>query len=792
MQSMNRLNYIITWIFFSVTFSELKTQELVSLSGKITDEFSHPLYGASVYLPEIKRGAITDKKGNFILQVFAGKPLIISISFVGYKLKNDTLLLSSDRIINYSLKPESRIIAEVTVIGNYQHSLKSVASLPVENISKTFLKMHQSGSLMQTLGRLPGISSMDIGSGQSKPVIRGLGFNRVVVAENGVKHEAQEWGADHGLEIDQFTVERVEIIKGPASLMYGANAIGGVIDLKQISTPSLNSSGGNIQFNHQTNNDLFGVSAGFFQRKEKFYFKAHLTYSDYSDYRVPTDSIEYMSYYFRLKDNRLRNTAGLERNGSLVFGYLSNQFSSHFYLSDNFAKSGFFANAHGLEIRNSKVDFDKSDRDIDLPSQQVNHLKVLSNSIWMIEDYKINIDLGYQHNYRMEFSEPVAHGFMPVPPDSLERLYNKSTWTSMLKITLPSHSNQQITTGFNTEIQRNKIDGWGFILPEYSLISGGAFIHDNIRISEKWNINAGLRYDLGNIHTKTYYDWYQTPQMNGNPEFVQRSSEINKHFGSFSWGVGSSYQNERITFTTNAGKSFRMPTAKELSSNGINYHMYRYEKGDTTLSAEESYQLDLGVHYKRKKWDVEITPFINYFPNYIYLNPTSAYQEAQQVYYYSQSQVFRAGGEFVMNFRINNYFSFSADAEYIYSIQLSGQKKGYTLPFSPPLTNNFELIFTPPSGSFLKDPSLGIDLKMVGSQNNIVPPEKKTEGYTLLSLNGGTTLLIGKQAVILRMQLINLLNTKYFDHTSFYRLIEVPGQGRNLVVSVQLPFNVNN
>ena len=110
------------------------------------------------------------------------------------------------------------------------------------------------------------------------------------------------------------------------------------------------------------------------------------------------DSIEYMSYYFRLKDKRLRNTAGNDRNGGVILGYLGDNITSHLSVTNNFSRSGFFANAHGLEIRNSYIDFDRSDRDIDLPSQKVNHFKVLSNTIWMIKDYKLNIDqIGRAH-----------------------------------------------------------------------------------------------------------------------------------------------------------------------------------------------------------------------------------------------------------------------------------------------------------------------------------------------------------------------------------------------------------
>jgi iron complex outermembrane receptor protein len=675
---------------------------------------------------------------------------------------------------------------EITVTGQSGRNGRMGSSLMSSTVDKNFIQMNTAGSLMQTLNRIPGVGSMDIGAGHSKPVIRGLGFNRVVVTENGIKHEAQEWGADHGLEIDQFTIENIEVIKGPASLMYGANAIGGVINLSQLTAPAKNSAGGSILFNMHTNNNLYGTSAKFHKRFDRFYLKAHVTLNDYADYRVPTDSIAYMTYYFRLKDNRLRNTAGKEQNGSITLGYLADYLTIHLSVSDNFSKSGFFANAHGLEIRNSTIDYDRSNRDIDLPYQQVNHFKILSNSMLMMKDYKLNIDVGFQHNYRQEFSEAVAHGYMPVPPDSLERLYDKNTLTANLKLEFPVHNRHQLTTGINTEYQHNKAGGWGFMLPAFRSANGGVFLHDLISINDKWTVNAGLRYDLGSIHTRAYHDWYLTPQEDGTNSYVQRAEQLARTYGNFSWGAGARYQNGSLTAKVNTGKSFRMPTAKELASNGINYHMYRYEKGDTTLNAEQSYQLDFGLIVKKEKWHAEFSPFVNYFPNYIYLNPTPEYYEAQQVYYYSQSKVFRTGGEVSAGYRLTPAFNLSADMEYIYSVQLSGLKKGYTLPFSPPLTSNIGADYTFANRQFLQQPVLGIELKLVAPQNKIAPPEKKTAGYALINLNAGTGVRTGKFNIRMNMQLNNLLNTRYYDHTSFYRLIEVPGQGRNFIITIQL------
>ena len=773
-------------LIFCVLWIEGRAQD-IKLSGKICDEFGHALVGASIVLEGAQMTAVSDRQGFFSIENLTKGNHVIAFKFLGYRSTSDTLKLNADYTFIKMLYPENRELNELTVTESLLDR-KSSNSLSVETIDKTYIQQHGAGSLMQTLSRLPGVSAMDIGAGQSKPVIRGLGFNRVAVTENGVKHEAQEWGADHGLEIDQFSVERVEVLKGPASLMVGANAIGGVIDLKQIINPLKNSRGGSILLNGHSNNLLLNTSAKWFQRFDKFYYKIHGTYTDYSDYTVPTDSINYMTYYFKLKNNKLRNTAGRERNGSFTLGYLDKYFSSHLSVSDNYAKSGFFANAHGLEIRNSQIDYDRSSHDVNLPSQQVNHFKVLSNSTLTLTDYKLSMDLGLQNNYRKEFSEAVAHGYMPLPPDSLERIFNKYTYTANLKLEFPQHNKHQFKTGINTEYQENTSGGWGYMLPNYRSYNVGAYLIDFMHLSERWTANAGLRYDLGGISTDSYFDWYTTPQSVGDV-YMQRSENLSRNFGNLSWGFGIVHKTNHVTFKANVGKSFRMPTAKELASNGINYHFYRFEKGNSAIKAEESYQLDMGLVFQNEKWFAEFSPFINYFPNYIYLNPTSEYYEAQQVFYHSEAEVFRAGGEMVLSYAILPTLKIATDIEYIYSLQLSGSKKGYTLPFSPPATSNIELKYSSlNTNGLLKNPSLGMDIRLVASQNNIVPPEKKTAGFALLNFSAAAGVKIYKQLVEINFQLTNALNTRYYDHTSFYRLVEVPGQGRNFVVNVLIPF----
>ncbi|MDR2681247.1 MAG: TonB-dependent receptor [Tannerella sp.] len=667
---------------------------------------------------------------------------------------------------------------EVTVEAYNKRNVQMQSSQNTVQISALLLKESFAGSLMQSLEKIPGVKAMSIGSGQSKPAIRGLGFNRMLVAENGIKHEGQQWGEDHGLEIDQFALDNVEIIKGPGALFYGSDAIAGVINLKSSYIPQ-KSFEGKIDLFGRTNNESAGVSAHVGGKKNGFWYKANFTLVDYADYRVPADSIQYYSYYIKLKDRRLRNTSGKEQNGGVHFGYISEKWLTTFYLSDVYAKSGFFADAHGLEVRLSEINYDASARDIDLPYHSVNHFKATNRTNYQFDNLTLYGDFAYQNNYRQEFSEPVSHGYMPIPPDALERRFNKDTYTANIASKFTVSGNHNMHTGFNFERQDNRRGGWGFIIPDFRVNASGAFVYDRWHLSDMLIISGGFRFDRLQTKADAYEDWYQTPDENGNAVYKVRSEALRRTFHCLTWSVGMNYNPGNWSFKANAGKSFRAPIPKELGSDGVNYHIFRYEKGNPGLSPEESYQLDAGAGWHNEKLDFQIEPYVNYFPNFIYLNPTAYYNEGLQMYHYTQSRVFRWGLEFAVNYKIIRQVEMNVTGDYLYARQLSGDKKGYTLPFSPPASATVEIKYSPQTGWAGRDGYISLAFKAVAAQNEIVPPENATPGYHLLNAAWGRSFTVGTTGVKVGFQANNLLNRRYYDHTGFYRLIDVPEAGRN-------------
>lgn len=753
-----------------------------------------PIEGANI----IGEGlfSISSATGAFIINNVVEDSYVFTISHIGYAPKTVTVIVEPEMgIVQVYLNESSTVLKEVEVHGKSKYRIVKETPIVSHTVSKEFLDENRENSLMQTLSKIPGVSTINIGSGQSKPAIRGLGFNRVVVVQNGIKHEAQQWGNDHGLEIDQYGIENIQIIKGPASLVYGSDAIAGVVDIQPNKIPLQNSFDGEVNILGESNNDLLGVSTSIEARKEKWFYRGRLTYRDYGDYKVPTDIINYENYIFELYDNNLRNTAGKEANASFSVGYVSDDIKTETFFSNVNAKNGFFANAHGLEVRTSSIDYDSSNRDIDLPFHKVNHFKIMNNTSVIMGKHTFYFDLGYQNNHREEHSEPVPHGYMPKPSNNKEREFNKNTFSLNMRNAIKLNDQHDIIAGINVEYQDNNIGGWGFLIPEYNRFTIGTFAYDQFEIHPDLHFLVGIRYDYGLVDTKSYYDWFPSSINNndGSTSFVylQRAQNKTLGFANISASAGLSYIQKNTTYKLNIGKSFRMPLANELASDGVNYHMYRYEKGNLDLDSEESYQLDIDIDYTTKQFSVGISPFVNFFENYIYLNPTSNYYETIQIYEYTQAKVFRFGGEIRASTTLFKNLQLDASAEYVYSKQNSGAKEGFTIPFSPPLSGLFSANYQFKKIFFFDNPQFITDYRITAAQNEIVPPEEKTDGYQVLniSLLAEMNLFKNNLPVEMRIKLNNVFNTKYFNHTSFYRLIDVPEAGRNLSISLTIPFN---
>lgn len=682
--------------------------------------------------------------------------------------------------------PITKELKEVIIGGDRINIEHKTEALNIVSSDANYLSTNRGNSLMNSLDKIPGVKSMQIGQGFSKPMLRGLGFNRVAVLQNGIKQQGQQWGADHGLEIDQYDVDNIEIYKGAASLQFGSDAIAGAIKLSPAKISDKDFFASNILLNGATNNRLFGGSIDTHYQKDKKYIKGRFTYQNFEDYRVPASSFEYLGYVYPIHNNILKNTAGREYDIAIQGGISNEKLSSNILISNVKSKTGFFAGAHGIPTLVNLED-DGDHRNIDLPYQSINHFKAIYNqSLKLNTNNTFDLDLGYQNNNRKEMSKPHTHGIGNLPNTNLELLLKLQTYTLNASWVNQISSTSKLTVGVNTEYQDNDIGGYSFLLPQFEQITGGLYAILRQRLTEKLVLTSGARYDQGRLRIHEYID------PNLEDKYKQRAESITKNMGDFSFSAGLSYTiNPLWTMKTNIGKSFRMVTANELSSNGVHHGTFRHEVGDKNLKAETSYQIDYGVDFQKKMQgliesiEVNTSLFSSFFPNFIFLNPTGEFSwlpDAGQYYRYEQSKALRYGGELSASIAFAKYFRLDSGIDYVYAKDMDSK---YPIPFTPPLNITNEVSVK--LDKILPDPNTLITLthRYSAAQNRVSRNELSTPSYQVFDASLSSSFLWQKQQVKMIFQIQNIMDKKYYNHLSFYRYLDLPEIGRNFKLTIQ-------
>ena len=679
--------------------------------------------------------------------------------------------------------------------GSYKKSSNRISALSVEVAEKEFLREHFTGNLTQALEYLPGVRSMDIGAGFSKPMIRGMGFNRISVTENGIKQEGQQWGSDHGLEIDAFNIERVTVRKGPASLLYGSDAMGGVIEITQALAPYEDCVFGEVGLMSKSVNGTLSGSVMLGMKKDAWHIKARYSEKHFGDYSVPTDTIVYLTQRIPIYDRRLKNTAGVERGANLYSEYRKHRYYSNYAVSNTFQKTGFFPGAHGIPDI-SRVQSDGNNRNIELPYSMVNHLKATSRQQYTWDNMSASWDIGFQNNHREEWSKFHTHYGAQSPPDDnpdKELDFSLNTFSSSLKLRSVSSGDFEHTAGWDAQFQQNRIGGYSFLLPEYDRFTTGIFALSRWRPSAIFSVSGGLRYDYGAVDASSYKDPHleaYLKKMGFDSEeaglYEWRSYPVNRKFGDYSGSLGFVWNPaKRHLLKANVGHSFRLPGANELAANGVHHGTFRHEQGDTSLLSERGWQFDASYSYEREGMSVSFAPFFSRYDNYIYLKPTgewSVLPHAGQIYRYSGAEVVFAGAELSFEAKVLTFLKYSFAGEYVYTYNMDEHTP---LNFSPPASMRNIIAFNHRKIEFYAE------LHSIASQKRVAKNESITDGANLINVGGSISIPVRSTVVDINLSLRNVLDTKYYNHLSFYRKVEIPEPGRNFQILIKVPFKYN-
>ena len=676
---------------------------------------------------------------------------------------------------------------EVTVTGVTGDTKLKHSTAPVSVVTPQELRSTASTNIIDAISHQPGVSQLTTGGSISKPIIRGLGYNRVVVMSEGVRQEGQQWGDEHGVEVDGSSVNSVEILKGPASLMYGSDAMAGVVILHAQPTLAEGEMRANVSSEYQTNNGLFGYNLSIAGNQKGFVWDAR-----YSDKMAHSYKNKYDGY---VPGSQFRERAGRLMLGlNKAWGH-SRLIWTAYHLTPGIVEgerdpeTGELEHAEGWTAHQ----YSKS-----LPFQQVKHYKLVWDNSFNLRSGNLKAIIGYQQNKRQEFEESA---------DEYELYFKLHTLTYDLRYVTNERNGWKFSTGIGGMYQKSGNEGEEYLIPDYHLFDFGIYATATKNISDRWTLNGGVRYDHRRLHGNELIE-----------DGDKRFTDFSRHFNGLTGSVGAVYNvNEHFNVRLNLARGFRTPNMSELASNGVHEGSIRYELGNQQLKAEYSLQADLGLDFTSQYVSAQVALFANRINNYIFTHRLNQeIEEGYLTYAYTPGDARLLGFEAGVDFHPVHSIHFSSNFSYVDAQLMHASADKKYLPFTPAPRWSSELKWElfhhshttvnhhHTTGAVYRSlfnnlyVAAGLDYYL--KQTHIYradDTETETPGYALLCLSAGTDIQVkGKKIAELYVTADNLLNKAYQNHLSRLKYADenvvtrrrgVFNMGRNITFKIVVP-----
>ena len=680
---------------------------------------------------------------------------------------------------------------ELTVTGVTGSIKLKNATAPVSLISPQVLRAKAATNIIDAISHQPGVSQLTTGGSISKPIIRGLGYNRVVVMSEGVRQEGQQWGDEHGVEVDGNSVGSVEILKGPASLMYGSDAMAGVVIMHPRPSQPEGTMTANVASEYQTNNGLFGYNLSLAGNKQGFVWDAQ-----YSDKMAHAYKNKYDGY---VPGSQFRERAGrLMLGANKAWGYSRLTWTAYHLTpgiveGERDEETGELVHGEGF----TNHGYGKS-----LPFQQVKHYKaVWDNSLNLSSGY-LKAIVGYQQNRRQEFEESA---------DEYELFFKLHTLTYDLRYITQEFDGWKLSTGIGGMYQKSGNEGEEYLIPDYRLFDFGLYATATKRLGDRWTLNGGVRYDHRRLHGDALEE-----------DGEQRFSDFSRHFNGMTGSIGAVCNlSDHLNLRLNVARGFRTPNMSELASNGVHEGSIRYELGNQQLKAEYSLQADLGLDFTSRYVSAQVALFANRIDNYIFTHRIQEeMEEGYLTYAYTQGDARLLGFEAGIDVHPIHSVHFSNTFSMVDAQLLNQPADTKYLPFTPAPHWSSELKWElqhhqhstvshhhaqhPLHRALLNNLYVAAGLDCYLKQTHIYSAdetETATPAYTLLSLSAGTDIQVRhKKVAELYITADNLLNKAYQNHLSRLKYADenvvtgrqgIYNMGRNITFKVVVPINAH-
>lgn len=765
----------------------------------INAQTDKPLIGATIYIPDLKKGAVTDAEGHYEIKGLPAGKYLLEVRYAGFTTIAEKVLIHDHTQKNWILSPAVIEGNEVVITGVSKATEVQKQPSHISVLSHLQLQQITTDNIIGKIAELPGVSAITTGPDVMKPVIRGLSANRIVVVNNGIRQEGQQWGDEHGIEIDSYSAGTIEVLRGASSLMYGSDALGGVV---QILPPKPAFEGhitGNLIANYQANNGLIAYHGDVKGNKNGFTWHIYGTGKLAHDYKN-----KYDGYVFNSKFREANFGAGIGINKQWGYSHLSfSSYDLHLGLPEGerdsatgkFLKETALNDSTAIEVLATQDDFMKYHPYI--PRQRVQHRKITWDNKLRMGMSDLKATFAYQQNRRREYEDILA-------PDEPGLFLKLNTFNYNAHYSLPEISGWNTTFGTNGMTQTNKNGGDEFLIPTYNLLDIGIFGITQKTV-HRLTITGGLRYDARWIHSKAL-------MKEGKLHF----KAFNKNFSSLSGSAGVSWRAmQHLVLKANIARGFRAPSIPELAANGVHEGTLRYETGNTNLKPEISSEFDAGAEFNNRHISASLYAYYNSIQHYIYSRKLLAASAADSVHHtdegdfkvfqYQQTNAHLYGLEAAVDIHPHplDWLHFKNTFSYVRGIRVNGTDSTRDLPRIPAGRLITELGFNfPHTGHTFQKIFLNIELNNTFAQNHFLSAyrtETATPGYTLLNIEAGTDVVNKNKKTIFSFyfSVKNLANVAYQDHLSRLKYLPVNyvtgrqgifNMGRNFSFKVVVPF----
>jgi iron complex outermembrane receptor protein len=747
------------------------------LKGQVINEEGDPLPRAVATIKSSNSIDVSDGEGIFLFRNLCAGKYTLQISYIGYETKLVDVDVADLENITVTLVPSNTVLEDVVIEGNTSARSSTQTSAL---LSEAELQALHGKPLGESLREIPGVSALQTGPSIFKPVIDGLHSQRILILNNGIRQEGQQWGVEHAPEVDPFIASEIEVLKGAETVRYGSAAMGGVIIINPPPLHQTKKVGGELNFGLMSNNRMgvfSGLVEGSFEEASKWSWRLQSSVKKGGDYHAP--------------DYTLSNTALEELNFSGALGFEDVGRGLEIYMSSFNTEIGILRASHTGNLTDLQESIesqrpwyiDDFTYSIKAPKQEISHHLLKISAYQQVKDLgKVTVLYGGQYDQRNEY-DIRRSGRNARPSLSL------NLQSHVLDLSLDhAHAAHSGSIGINGTVKTNSNDtqetGVRPLLPDFQQISGGVFFLEKWK-KKKWILEGGARYDYQHLQVLTFVN---------NQQLIKPTFNFN--FLSGTLGATILF-NPKMRLLSNLGVSSRPPHVSELYSEGLHHGTASIEEGlmrrngtvlteQTLIDKEYSKKWINTFQFTDEKLTIDFSVYYNDIKNYVYIRPTGTRLTVRgyfPVFQYEQTDAVLMGTDAAIKWKLSEKISFSSKLSYIYA---EDKSRNGVLIYIPPSQIDNGITLSLPAAGKMEDFYIGVSIPSTFRQNRapeVLYPEEISEdvpenlfdfapapeGYSLLNARVGFKLPVRKHSLGIILSGENLLNTSYRNYMNRLR-----------------------